>query len=152
MPDGVGTVEMEAELLRVVMERVWNRMAPAEREEALRRAGGPLGAAAQEAARQNGGIGAVSLSLLAVLGGAQLMRLLLPEVIAVAAGFVPAVAAGAMGAAAGVLVGPVGWVAGAAWAAAEIAGPSYRGLAPAVFKVAELRQRLLWADEEDTVA
>lgn len=86
------------------------------------------------------------LGVLATLAGGQLLRMLLPELAAAVAG--AAGAAGVLGGVAGVLAGPVGWAAGAVWAAAEIAGPSYRGLAPAVIQVAALRQGFLWQDEE----
>lgn len=147
VPDGLDIVETEALLLREVTERVWAKMTPEQRQAALNRVGGELGAAAQEAARQNGGVGAVPLGVLATLAGGQLLRMLLPELAVAVAG--AAGAAGVLGSIAGMLAGPVGWAGGAVWAAAEIAGPSYRGLVPAVFQVAALRQGFLWQDEEE---
>ena len=144
--DGLGVVETEALLLREVTERVWAKMSPEQRRATLEKVGGELGAAAQEVARQNGGIGAVPLGVLVTLAGGQLLRMLLPELAVAVAG--AAGAAGVLGGVAGVLAGPLGWAAGAVWVAAEVAGPSYRGLAPAVFQVAALRQGFLWQDEE----
>lgn len=43
----------------------------------------------------------------------------------------------------GVLLGPVGWAASAAWLLVDLAGPAYRATVPAVVHVAMLRQMLM---------
>jgi hypothetical protein len=104
----------------------WERLAPAEREAAMKKAGVDAGAA-------KGGMVAAAGGM-AGLGARQLLAFL-----------------AARGAGAAVpFVGPVLTAVGAAWAAYDLAGPGYRVLRPATLLIAFHRRRL--RDERASLA
>lgn len=155
--EGGTVLEMEEALLRTVVERAWEGMTPREREEIVRAANSELGAAGREFDEQRGSaLWVLPLSVLAAQIGARLAGFVVYQVASQVANAVARQLLGhglklaanaALARAVAAAIGPIGWAASAVWMAVDIAGPSYKGLAPAVFHVAVLRQRLLWADE-----
>lgn len=162
VPPGMAVLPMEEELLHDVMERIWEAMTPKEREEVVRAAEGQLRATGRHFAQTPGGkMWLLPFSALAAQIGLKLAGFIVYQValqVANAAArqllksglTLAANAALARGIA--VVIGPVGWAVTAVWTAVDALGPSYRGLAPAVFHVAALRQTFLWEDEDEEAA
>ena len=98
----------------------WERLAPEQREEVLKKAGIDINAAW-------GGVAAAAGGLVR-LGGEQLLAFL--------------AARGAGYALAATIFAPVATVLGAIWTAHDLAGPSQRVLRPLVLTIAHTRQRL----------
>lgn len=155
-PD-LSNVAIEGKLLLEVMDRVWKAMSPDNQRKVLEEAEAQLRAAGKEF--RTAGSGALWALPFAVLGaqlGAQLMGFLVYQVAVQVANAIArqmlgqglALAANAaLVRVIAVAIGPIGWIASGAWLAIDLAGPSYKGLAPAVFNVAVLRQGMLLADE-----
>lgn len=141
---GTSLLATEEKLLRDVCERVWNAMSPDERRKALGHTRPGLGPAEEHfrKASEDGWAGMPFSSLMAQLA-ARLIAAVARQLLLAAGGET------ALTRAVGALFGPVGLAASAIWAAADAFGPSYRGVAPAVFHIASLRQRFLWAENGD---
>jgi uncharacterized protein YaaW (UPF0174 family) len=154
-----GVLANEEKLLRDVVERVWNEMAPKEREEVVRAAEAELKNAGKKFEAQSGSkLWTLPFGLLAAQIGARLAGFIVYQVAVQVANAAARQLLGqglkfatnaAIARAVSVAIGPAGWAFSILWAAADLAGPSYRALAPAVFHVAVLRQSMLWAGEED---
>ena len=108
---------IEDAIFRKTME-AWERLTPAEREAAIRRAGGSAGVAK--------GAAATAIGVLEAVGVRQMLSAIVPRVAGAA---VP-------------VAGPLLIAAGAAWSAYDLAGPGYRVLRPATLLIAFNRRRL----------
>ncbi len=153
---------IEEKMLKDIIERLWEAMSPEQRKEVLQAAAKQKDGAAQAFA--DAPVDKLWLlpfsTLMAQVGlamAALIMKQMGVQLAGMAAGQalrmglnVAASAALARGVA--VFTGPVGWAATAAWTAVEVLGPSYRGLAPAVFHIAWLRRQFLWREDEETQA
>jgi uncharacterized protein YaaW (UPF0174 family) len=138
VPDGIDTLAIEEKLLRDVLERIWEKLTPEERKKVFDDVAGPAGMAGQIPNDASGNM----LWLLPLSG-------LLTQIGLRAAGFVlPKLGLQVVGTA----LGPVGIAVAAIWTVVDAVGPSYRGLVPAVFHIAALRQRFLWQEDEGTEA
>lgn len=158
VPPGMAVLAMEEKLLHDVMERIWEAMTPQEREEVVRAAEGQLQATGRRFAQTPGGkMWLLPFSALAAQIGLKMAGFIVYQVAVQVANAaarqvlksgltLAANAALARGIA--VVIGPVGWAVTAVWTAVDALGPSYRGLAPAVFHVAALRQKFLWEDDD----
>jgi uncharacterized protein YaaW (UPF0174 family) len=147
VPKGAGILATEERLVEVVMNRVWEAMTPKEREE-LERAARDLmeetGRKFDDASGSKSWLApgaALALQTGLRFAGSALLR-----------GAAIQVANVALQRGIAVALGPVGWAATGAWLVVDALGPSYRGLAPAVFRVAALRQKFLWAEGEEAEA
>jgi uncharacterized protein YaaW (UPF0174 family) len=153
-----GVLANEEKLLHDVVERVWNEMSPKEREEVTRAAESELRNAGKKFGEQSGSkLWTLPFGLLAAQIQARLAGFIVYQVAVQVANATARQLVGhglkfavnaAITRAVAVVIGPAGWAFSVLWAAVDLAGPSYRGLAPAVFQVAVLRQSMLWADEE----
>ena len=150
---------MEETLLRVIMERVWDAMSEKEREEAVRSVEAQWEKAGRRFDRALGSklwtlsfaafgaqVGLRMTGFLTYQVAVQIANMAARQVLGRGLAFA---ANAALTRAIAVAIGPVGWAASAAWLVVDALGPSYRGVAPAVFQVAALRQQFLWDDEED---
>lgn len=156
VPSGMSAVQMEETLLRETAERVWQAMTPQEREEVVRAAEAVLKATGERfSATMGGTLWLLPFSALAAQVGLKMAGFIVYQVaMQVANAAVRQVfksgltfaANAALARGIAMVIGPVGWAVTAVWTAVDALGPSYRGLAPAVFHIAALRQRLLWAD------
>ncbi len=162
VPKEMGIVEMEEKLLHDVMERVWNKMSPEERADTTKAAEENLRATQREF-KQNGSASShmTTFSFLAGQVGSGVTTHLVQEMAFQMMRTVSRYLFAQVGvrmsttAAAGWLISlanPIFTVFSVAWTASTIAGPSYRGLTPAIFHVASLRQQLLWQEEEEPEA
>jgi len=149
-------LQMEETLLKTVVERVWSELSPKQREDIARAAEIELDMSRGMFEEKSGSnLWMLPLSMLAAQIGARLTRFIVYQValqvsqIATRQLFgqgLRLAAGAALTRVIAVAIGPIGWVASATWMAVDLAGPSYRGLAPAVFQVAVLRQQMLWSD------
>jgi uncharacterized protein YaaW (UPF0174 family) len=135
--NGMGILPMEEKLLRDILERIWDKLTPEERKKIFEDVAGSSGLAEQ----------------IPNMPGNMLWLMPLPALLAQiglrAAGvFLPKLGLQMFGA----VLGPIGLAVAAALAVVDAVGPSYRGLVPAVFHIAALRQRFLWQDDEGTEA
>ena len=159
VPAGMGILDMEEKLLRDMMDRVWEAMTPQEREEAVKAAEDQLGTTRRRFEATSGSkMWLLPFSVLAAQIGLRLAGLIVYQVVLqiahaatrqVLSVGVRFAASLVLARAVAVAIGPVGWAVTAIWTAVDVLGPSYRGLAPAVFHVAFLRQRFLWLDDEE---
>lgn len=156
----MGAFEMEEKLLREVMERVWEAMTPEERAEVVRDAKAQMnatGAEFEDASSSKlwllsfsalaGQIGLKMAGFIVYRVALQVANMAAKKVIGKGLAFA---ANAALMRGIAVVIGPIGWGVTAVWTAVDAVGPSYRGLAPAVFHIAALRQRFLWQEEEET--
>jgi uncharacterized protein YaaW (UPF0174 family) len=160
VPNDMGALAMEEKLLRDVMERIWEAMTPQEREEAVRAAEGQLDAAGRKFAETSGSkLWLLPFSALVTQIGLKMAGFIVYQVALqvaniaarqVLTGGLTLAANAALARGVAVFIGPIGWAATGVWTAVEVLGPSYRGLAPAVFQIALLRQKLLWQEDEET--
>lgn len=154
---GATNVAVEAKMLLELMDRVWASMSPTDRQNAIEDAQAQLRAADKEAGKVSGSaLWVLPLSALAAQAGAQLTGFLVYQLAVQVAnvlarqmvGYGLALAANAaLVRVLAVAIGPLGWIASAGWLAVDLAGPSYKGLAPAVFTIATLRQQMILSDE-----
>ena len=144
VPKGARILATEERLVEVVMGRVWEAMTPQEREELGRAARDLMKATGRKFDDVSG-----SKSWLAPSAALALQTGLRFAGGALLRGAAIQAANVALQRGIAVALGPVGWAATGAWLVVDALGPSYRGLAPAVFRVAALRQKFLWADDEE---
>lgn len=161
VPKDMGIVEMEEKLLSGVMERVWAKMTPEQREEVTCKAEETLDKTNLEFRRASasysnwqafsflGKQGSIGL-LKGLIGemSTHMVRAMLLTALRQAGFSTSRMALGAITS----VANPVFLVVGAAWTGADLVGPSYRGLTPAIFHVASLRQKFLWLEEEEPEA
>ncbi|MFC3124342.1 YaaW family protein [Pseudoroseomonas globiformis] len=161
VPKDMGAFEMEETLLREVMERVWEGMTPDERAEFVRDAKAQMNATGTEFEDASssklwllsfsalaGQIGLGMAGFIVYRVALQVANMAAKQVIGKGLAFA---ANAALMRGIAVVIGPIGWGVTAVWTAVDAVGPSYRGLAPAVFHIAALRQRFLWQDDEESV-
>lgn len=162
VPKDMGAFQMEEKLLREVMERVWDAMTPEEREQIVRDVDTQMNATKRKFGNASGSnLWLLPFSALAGQIGLKMAGFIVYRVALQVANMAAkqAIGKGLTFAANAVLmrsiavvIGPIGWGVTAAWTAVDAVGPSYRGLAPAVFHIAALRQRFLWQEDEETAA
>jgi uncharacterized protein YaaW (UPF0174 family) len=149
---------MEENFLRDIVERAWHDMTPEQREEIARAAKDELGLAEDQLSSLGSMSWTLPFSMIAAQLGTRLAGFIVYKVAVQVANIAARQVFGqglrlaanaALTRAIGVALGPIGWIASIGWLAIDIAGPSYKGLAPAVFYVAVIRQRLLWQEVQD---
>ncbi len=138
------TQELEIKLAQKVMETVWEKMTPEQRQEMEEQ----LKKTAQQ--YDKGSDLAKNASIFAALGAAQLSGFSVYLLASTALGFLthavsitlPFVVYSTMSSAIAIIIGPVGWIGAGIYALWALTGPNYKKLIPAILFVLALRQRI----------